>query len=199
MSRGDHLGFAGAVLAFVGIGVSILYPQQREIGTAALVLGLLVCGRWIWVSLTGSVESLRSEWLGLEAKFQGVHDAAPRPTPGVPWHGGNPHPFATWDGRQWQLRGENTELKNQMEALCLDAGSLLLKSPKLKRTLDVSIRREKDPIVRWLKLVHASQKFTKKFHLESRSGSEIQTTEVGHIEFLPNVSIRVARRCAAMC
>jgi hypothetical protein len=79
-----------------------------------------------------------------------------------------------------------------------DAGSLLLKSPKLKRTLAVSIRREKDPIVRWLKLVHASQKFTKKFHLEHRSGNEIETTEVGHIEFLPNVSVRVARRCAAM-
>jgi hypothetical protein len=199
MSRGDHLAFAGIVLALVGIGVAILNPQQREIGIAAFVLGLLVCGRWIWVSFTGSVESLRSEWLGLEAKFQGVHDAAPRPTPGVPWYGGNPHPFATWDGREWQLRGENTELKKQMEALCLDAGSLLLKSPKLKRTLAVSIRREKDPIVRWLKLVHASQKFTRKFHLEHRSGSEIERTEVGHIEFLPNVSVRVARQCAAKC
>lgn len=61
--------------------------------------------------------------------------------------------------------------------------------------LAASIRREKDPLVRWLKLVHANQKFTKKFHLKSRSESEIQTTEVGHIEFLPNVSLRVARRC----
>ena len=198
MSRADHLGFAGVVLALVGLGVAILYPQQREIGIAALVLGLLVCGRWISVFFTGSVESLRSEWLGLEAKFQGVHDAAPRPTPGVPWYGGNPHPFATSDGRQWQLRGENAEVKKQMEALCFYAGSLLLKSPKLKRTLAVSIRREKDPIVRWLKLVHANQPFTKKFQLKHRSGNEIETTEVGHIEFLPNVSVRVARRCAAL-
>lgn len=199
MSRGDHLGFAGTVLALVGIGVAILYPQQREIGIAAFVLGLLVCGRWIWVSFTGSAESLRPEWLGLEVKFQGVHDAAPRPTPGVPWNGGNPHPFAAWDGRKWELRGENTELKKQMEALCLDAGSLLLKSPKLKRTLAMSIRREKDPMVRWLKLVHAGQQSTRKFHLEHRSGNQIETTEVGYIESLPNVSVRVARRCAAMC
>jgi hypothetical protein len=199
MSRGDHLGFAGVVLALVGMGVSILYPQQREIGIAALVFGLFVFGRWIFVTVTGSVESLRPEWLGLEAKFQGVHDAAPRPTPGVPWPGGNPHPFATWDGRQWQLRGENTELKKQMEALCYDAGMLLLKSPRLKRTLNRSIRRENDPIVRWLKAVHASQEFTKKFDLQHWSGDEIETTEVGQIEFLPNVSVRVARRCAASC
>jgi hypothetical protein len=175
-----------------------LYTQQREIGFSALVLALLVCGRWMFVALTGSVESLRPEWLELEAKFQGVHDAAPRPAPGVPWPGGNPHPFATWDGRQWQLRGENTELKKRMEGLCYDAGALLLKSPKLKRTLDASIRHENDPIVRWLKAVHASQEFTKKFHLKHRSGNEIETTEVGHIEFLPNVCVRVARRCAAL-
>ena len=86
-----------------------------------------------------------------------------------------------------------------MEALCLDAGNLLLKSAQLKRTLVVSIRREKDPIVRWLELVHASLEFTKKLHLEHRSGNEIERTEVGHIEFLPNVSVQVARRCAAMC
>jgi hypothetical protein len=104
-----------------------------------------------------------------------------------------------WDGRKWGLSGKRCELKKQMEALCLDAGSLLLKSPKLKRTLAVSIRREKDPIVRWLKLVDASQEFTKKFHLEHRSGNEMGSTEVGFIEFLPNVSARVARRCAATC
>jgi len=199
MSRGDHLGFAGVVLALVGIGVAILYPQQRAVGIGAFVLGLLVCVRWIWVSRTGAVESLRSEWLELEAKFKGVHDAAPRPTPGVPWHGGNPHPFASWDGQRWQLRGENTELKKQMEVLCYDAGMLLLKSPRLKRTLDASIRREHDPIARWLKAVHANEEFTKNFQVKHSLGNEVATTDVGLIEFLPNVSIRAARRCAAMC
>jgi hypothetical protein len=198
MSRGDHLGFAGVALAFIGIGVAILYPQQRELGIAALVLGLLVCGRWTWVFFTGSVESLRPEWLGLEAKFQGVHDAAPRPIPGIPWHGGNPHPFATWDGQHWELRGENSELKKQMEALCYDAGMLLFKSPRLKRTLAASIRRENNPVSRWLMAVHANQEFTRKFDLKSVIGNEICRTEVGHIEFLPNVSVRVARRCAAI-
>jgi hypothetical protein len=85
-----------------------------------------------------------------------------------------------------------------MEALCYDAGMLLLKSPKLKRTLDASVRRENDPVARWLKAVHANQEFTKKFQLESVSGNKIERTEVGFIEFLPNVSVRVARRCAAI-
>src|SRR5579862_5102292 len=106
MTRGDHLGFAGVVLALVGIGVSILYSQRPEIGIAAFVLAFLVCGGWTWIYFTGSVDSLRSDWLGLEAKFQGVHDSAPRPIPGVPWSGGNPHPFATKDGQQWDLRGD---------------------------------------------------------------------------------------------
>jgi hypothetical protein len=198
MTKGDHLGFAGVVLAFVSIGISIRYSQRPEIGIAAFVLALLVCAVWLWVYRTGSVASLRSDWLELEEKFQGVHDAAPRPTPGVPWYGGNPHPFATEDGQQWNLRGENTELKKQMEVLCFDAGTLLLKSPRLKRTLKASIRRGSDPIRRWLMAVHESQGFTKNFHGEHRSGNKIETTETGLIEFLPNVSVRVARRCAAI-
>lgn len=83
---------------------------------------------------------------------------------------------------QRELRPTTARLNaSQMEALCLDAGNLLLKPPKLKRTLVVSIRREKDPIVRWLELVHASQKFTKRFHLEHRlegSTTERTTTTV---------------------
>lgn len=196
MSRPDYLGYA---LGLFGIGISIVYPQQRPIGVIAFVLGVMLIARWAWISLTGSVESLRLEFLGLEEKFKAVHDAAPRPTPGVPWYGGNPHPFATWDGRRWQLRGDNVELKKQMEVLCYDAGTLLLKSPKLKRTLARSIRRERDPITRWLKAVRANEEFTKEFHRESRWGNRVETDKVGFIEFLPNVSVRVARRCAALC
>jgi len=200
MSRGDHLGFAGVVLALVSIGIApILVPQEHELGIVAFVLALFVSVRWVWISRTSPVESLRSAWLDLETKFKGVHDAAPRPTPGVPWPGGNPHPFAEWDGKHWNLRGENADLKKHMEALCYDAGMLILKSPKLKRTLNASIRRENDPIVRWLKVVHTSEEFTKKFHSDHLSGNRIKRAEAGYIDFLPNVSIRVARRCAAIC
>jgi hypothetical protein len=200
MPRADHLAYAGVTLTLAAIGIAIFYPQQIAIGLGAFALAIVVVAFWARGFFAGPAESLRPEWLGLEAKFQVVHDAAPRPTPGVPWHGGNPHPYGSWDGRHWQLRGDNEELRKQMEVLCLDAGTLLLKSRRLKRSLNASIREERDPIVRWLKFVHLTHGFNRTFEIGVATGiNETETLEGGNIEFLPNASVLAARRCAALC
>lgn len=46
MQLGDHLGFAGVVLAVAGIGIAILWPAKRWIGVVCLVVAVLLGFCW---------------------------------------------------------------------------------------------------------------------------------------------------------
>jgi hypothetical protein len=46
MQLGDHLGFAGVVLAAAGIGIAILWPSKRWIGVVCLVVAVLLVICW---------------------------------------------------------------------------------------------------------------------------------------------------------
>jgi hypothetical protein len=46
MQLGDHLGFAGLILALIGIGVAFLWPEKRWIGYLALIAAAILFISW---------------------------------------------------------------------------------------------------------------------------------------------------------
>lgn len=46
MQLGDNLGFAGLVLALLGIGITILWPTKRWIAYACFSIALVLCACW---------------------------------------------------------------------------------------------------------------------------------------------------------
>ena len=47
MELGDHLGIAGLITAFVGIGISVLFPTIRWIGYVCFAIAAIGCVCWV--------------------------------------------------------------------------------------------------------------------------------------------------------
>src|SRR4051794_4852271 len=102
MPRADHLGWWGVIVGVLAIALFYRFPDDKWIGTCAAIVAVILVGWYFYAWFTGSGGDCRAQWLELEGKFQSVHDAVPKPIAGVPWHGGNPHPEASWDGSRWR-------------------------------------------------------------------------------------------------
>ena len=46
MELSDRLGFAGLIIALVGIGVTIRWPTKRWVANVVFGLAFLLCGYW---------------------------------------------------------------------------------------------------------------------------------------------------------
>jgi hypothetical protein len=51
MALGDHLAIAGILLAFLGIGITVLWPSKRWVGWTCIFAAVLVGAIWIVLSL----------------------------------------------------------------------------------------------------------------------------------------------------
>jgi len=157
MAFADRLGVGALIMSLIGIAITILWPTQRWIGWTALGFSACLGVWWLWLEFapkskadTKSKEAQQitsGEWKDLASRFQKFPAAYVR----AEWYSEHLDERGNRVGERWMIRDDwKNQYASQCEALCRLAGAMLLKSPKVSKTLSEKVRSRSDDVWRWL-------------------------------------------------